>query len=51
MNEEGEVEIEVKWSGFVENTIETLDNVVVGAHLLLKKYLETNEKKLDDTLI
>ena len=36
----------MKWS-----TDENLENVVVGAHLMLKKHIEKNKKKLDKVMI
>ena len=36
---------------FTENTLENIDDVVMGAHLLLKKFIDNNKKKLDKILI
>lgn len=45
INQEGEAKAQIKWYGFKETTNENVDDVLVGAHLSLKKFLE--KKNLD----
>ena len=47
LDDDGEIVVTVKWFGFNEPTDEPIDNVVNGAHLLLKKLIKEDAKKID----
>ena len=42
--------VTVKWYRFDEYTDEPLSNVIMGAHRLLKKFIETGNSKIDPIL-
>lgn len=49
LDEHGQTIVKVIWYGFKGATYKKVEEVVNGAHMLLRKLIE-NEKKLDETL-